>query len=73
LMLALSRYSLRRGVQIKINWAGRLAVAPTMGAPFFAMAGVHWLALILLYVGLALALLATFLYIRRDVQELRRA
>jgi cardiolipin synthase (CMP-forming) len=73
LMLALSRYSLRRGVQIKINWAGRLAVAPTMGAPFFAMAGVHWLALILLYVGLALGLLATFLYIRRDMQELRRA
>ena len=39
-MLALSRYSLRRGVEIKINWAGRLAVAPTMGAPFFAMVGV---------------------------------
>ena len=73
LMLVLSRYSLRRGIEIKINWAGRLAVAPTMGAPFFAMAGVHWLALILLYVGLALALLATFLYIRRDLQALRQA
>ena len=72
LMLALSRYSLRRGIEIKINWAGRLAVAPTMGAPFFAMAGVHWLALILLYVGLALALTATCLYIRRDMQELAK-
>ena len=73
LMLVLSRYSLRRGIEIKINWAGRLAVAPTMGAPFFAMAGVHWLALILLYIGLALALLATGLYIRRDVQALSQA
>lgn len=72
LMLVLSRYSLRRGVDIKINWAGRLAVAPTMGAPFFAMAGVHWLALIMLYVGLALSLTATALYIKRGLTELRK-
>ena len=44
-MLALSRYALSRGVEIKINWPGRLGVAPTMGAPFFAICGVHWLAL----------------------------
>ncbi len=69
LMVVLSRYSLRRGVEIKINWVGRLAVAPTMGAPFFAMAGVHWLALVMLYVGLALSLTATYLYIRRGLQE----
>ena len=68
-MLALSRYALRRGVELKINWAGRLGVAPTMGAPFFAMAGVHWLALVMLYVGLALALLATALYVRSGVAE----
>ncbi len=70
LMLIMSRYSLRRGVDITINWAGRLAVAPTMGAPFFAMVGVHWLALILLYVGLALALAATAQYLRRGATEL---
>lgn len=70
-MLGLSRYSLRRGLELKINWAGRLGVAPTMGAPFFAIAGVHWLALILLYVGLALALLASALYVRRGLLELR--
>ena len=35
-----------------------------MGAPFFAMGGVHWLALIMLYVGLALALTATVLYVQ---------
>ncbi|MFZ0043609.1 MAG: CDP-alcohol phosphatidyltransferase family protein [Solirubrobacteraceae bacterium] len=71
-MLALSRYGLSRGVELKINWPGRLGVAPTMGAPFFAMAGVHWLALILLYVGLALSLTATVLYVRRGLAEIRR-
>jgi cardiolipin synthase (CMP-forming) len=70
-MLGLSRYGLSRGVDVKINWPGRLAVAPTMGAPFFAMAGVHWLALIMLYVGLALALLATALYIRSGIRQAR--
>ncbi len=72
-MLVLSRYGLRRGVDLRINWAGRLAVAPTMGAPFFAMAGVHWLALVLLYCGMALSLLATAFYIRRGLNELRTA
>jgi cardiolipin synthase len=70
-VLALSRYGLSRGVELRINWPGRLAVAPAMGAPFFAMAGVHWLALILLYVGLALALVATVLYVRDGAAELR--
>jgi cardiolipin synthase (CMP-forming) len=69
-MLGVSRYALRRGVEIKINWPGRLGVAPTMGAPFFAIAGVHWLALIMLYVGISLALLATVLYVRDGVRQL---
>jgi cardiolipin synthase len=71
LMLVLSRYGLSRGIDVKINWAGRIGVAPTMGAPFFAMAGVHWLALIMLYVGLALALAASALYIRSGIQQAR--
>lgn len=71
-MLVISRAALRRGVELKINWAGRLGVAPVMGAPFFAMAGVHWLALIMLYVGLALSLTATVLYVRRGAAELRK-
>ena len=71
-MLIVSRYALARGLEIKINWPGRLGVAPTMGAPFFAMAGVHWLALIMLYVGLALTLLATVLYVRNGLREARK-
>jgi CDP-diacylglycerol--glycerol-3-phosphate 3-phosphatidyltransferase len=70
-MLVLSRYGLSRGIEVRINWAGRIGVAPTMGAPFFAMAGVHWLALIMLYVGLALALAATALYIRSGMRQAR--
>lgn len=70
-MLGLSRYGLSRGVELKINWPGRIGVAPTMGAPFFAIAGVHWLALVMLYVGLALSLTASALYVRRGLQEVR--
>ena len=71
-MLALSRYGLARGVEIQVNWAGRIGVAPTMGAPFFAMAGVHWLALVMLYTGLVLSLTATGLYIRTGVRQVRK-
>jgi cardiolipin synthase len=71
-VLALSRYGLRRGVDLTINWFGRLGVAPTMGAPFFAMLGLHTVALIMLYLGLALALLATVQYVRSGRAELDR-
>ncbi len=71
-MLALSRYGLSRGVEVKINWPGRIGVAPMMGAPFFAMLGVHWLALVLLYVGMALTLAATVLYVRSGLRQARR-
>jgi cardiolipin synthase (CMP-forming) len=64
LTLGLSRYALARGVELRINWPGRLGVAPTIAAPAFAMAGVHWLALTLLYIGMSLAWLATALYVR---------
>lgn len=71
-MLALSRYGLRRGVELQINWPGRVGVAPTMGAPFFAIVGLHWVAVTMLYVGLALTLLATVLYVRRGIVQMRR-
>jgi cardiolipin synthase len=70
-MLGVSRYGIRRGVELRINWPGRLAVAPVMGAPFFGMLSVHWLALILLYVGMALALVATAMYLLDGRRQLR--
>jgi phosphatidylglycerophosphate synthase len=71
-MLVLGRLAMRRGVELRINWPGRLAVAPVMGAFFFAMAGLEDLGEVLLYVGLALALLATALYVRVGLRERRR-
>ena len=71
LVLAMSRYGLSRGVELRINWPGRLAVAPTMGAPFFAMAGLHTVALVMLYVGLVLSWIAAILYVVRGSRELR--
>ncbi len=70
-MLALGRYAMTRGVELRINWPGRLAVAPVMGALFFAIAGLETLGEVLLYVGLGLALLASGLYVRSGLQQVR--
>jgi cardiolipin synthase (CMP-forming) len=71
LMLALARYGIKRGVELRINWPGRLAVAPVMGSFFFAMAGLGTVGEALLYVGLALALAASGLYARTGFRHLR--
>jgi cardiolipin synthase len=71
LMLALGRYGIKRGVELRINWPGRLAVAPVMGSFFFAMTGLEGLGEALLYIGLALALSATALYARSGLRRLR--
>ncbi len=70
-MLAIARYGLARGVELRINWPGRLAVAPVMGSLFFAMTGLRVLAEVLLYAGLALALTATVLYVSSGLRQLR--
>jgi cardiolipin synthase (CMP-forming) len=70
-MLALGRYGLRHGVDLRINWPGRIAVAPVMGALFFPMTGLKTLGEVLLYIGLALALTATALYAQSGREQLR--
>ena len=70
-MLALGRYGLRHGVELRINWPGRLAVAPVMGGLFFPMTGLLVLGEVLLYIGLALALTATVLYARDGRAQIR--
>jgi CDP-diacylglycerol--glycerol-3-phosphate 3-phosphatidyltransferase len=71
LMLVLGRYALRRGVELRINWPGRLAVAPVMGGLFFPLTGLQTLGELLLYVGLVLALAATALYVRDGLRTVR--
>jgi CDP-diacylglycerol--glycerol-3-phosphate 3-phosphatidyltransferase len=72
-MIGLARYGLRRGVDVRVNWPGRLAVAPVMGGLFFPMTGLGTLGEVLLYAGLALALVATALYVRDGIARLRAA
>jgi cardiolipin synthase (CMP-forming) len=71
LMLVVGRYMLGHGVELRINWPGRLAVAPVMGSFFFAMTGLRTFAEVLLYVGLAMALAASALYARTGIHQLR--
>jgi cardiolipin synthase len=46
-------------------------VWPVFGALFFAMCGVHWLALACLYAGLVLVLAASALYVRDGLRQTR--
>jgi cardiolipin synthase len=70
-MLALGRYAQTHNVELRINWPGRIGVAPVMGSFFFAMAGLQTLGEVLLYVGLALTLTASVLYARAGRAQLR--
>jgi len=69
-MLVLARYGMRHGIDLAINWPGRLGVWPVLGAPFWAIIGVHWLALVMLYAGLVLTLWSTALYLRSGQRQL---
>jgi cardiolipin synthase len=72
-MLFLSQYGLRHGVDIEVNWPGRASVFPIMGGIFFAMVFAGWVPSALLIVGLALAIVATVLYARAGLPAVRRA
>jgi len=70
-MLVIGQAVIRRGVELAINWPGRVSVFPLMSAIAFALAGLPRPAEILLYIGLVLALWATVLYGRAAVIQLR--
>jgi CDP-diacylglycerol--glycerol-3-phosphate 3-phosphatidyltransferase len=70
-MLVLARYAMRHHVELKINWFGRWGVWPVFSALFFALCGVDTLALVLLYIGLALVLAATVQYVRDGLRQAR--
>jgi phosphatidylglycerophosphate synthase len=63
-MLVLTRLAMRKGVELSVNMVGRWAVWPTMFSIFLAMVSVTWVAPALLYLGLAMTLWATSLYVR---------
>ncbi|HYH59355.1 MAG TPA: CDP-alcohol phosphatidyltransferase family protein [Thermoleophilaceae bacterium] len=72
-MLVLTQVGLRRGLDLEVKMIGRWAVWPTMFSMFLAMVSVTWVAEALLYIGLAMTLWATALYLRDGVHALREA
>jgi cardiolipin synthase (CMP-forming) len=70
-ILALVRYGLKHDVDVSVNWPGRLAVWPVMSAVFAAMVELENLARVLLYVGLALALVSFVMYAQVGVRASR--
>ncbi len=64
-MLALTQISLKLEVDLKVNMLGRWAVWPTMGALGLALVVDSWVPEVMLYVGLAMTLGATYLYLQR--------
>jgi CDP-diacylglycerol--glycerol-3-phosphate 3-phosphatidyltransferase len=71
LMLVLTQVALRTGMDLEINWIGRWAVWPVMTAFGLAMIFDTWLSEAVLYVGLAMTLAATALYVQDGWRHLR--
>jgi cardiolipin synthase (CMP-forming) len=72
-MLAIAQYGLRHGARIAVNWPGRISVFPIMGGIFLALIADGWVADALLIWGLAMALLATALYVQAGRGAVRAA
>ena len=72
LMLALTRLAQRRGLELEINMIGRLAVWPTMSALGGAMILESGVWEPVLYVGLAMTLAATAIYLEDGYRRLRQ-
>jgi CDP-diacylglycerol--glycerol-3-phosphate 3-phosphatidyltransferase len=62
--LVLAQLALRRGLDLEINWLGRIGVWLVMTGIFIALVAETFLAEVVLYVGIAFAILATVLYVR---------
>lgn len=71
LMLVIGQAWVRRGMTLRINWPGRIAVGPTMFGIWLALLGVRDVAEGFVYAGIALAIVATGYYVRDGLRELR--
>jgi cardiolipin synthase len=72
LMIPVVSYGLKLGLDLKINWFGRAGVFPAMSAAPLAMFGAGGLAKWCLYLGLALVILASVVYVRDGFRQLRK-
>jgi cardiolipin synthase len=72
-MLFLAQYGLRHGVDIEVNWPGRISVFPIMGGIWLALFAPGWVANALVIWGLVMAIVATVLYARSGMRAVRGA
>jgi cardiolipin synthase len=70
-MLLLAQYGLRHGVEIAVNWPGRISVFPIMGGILLALLFGGWVPAALLILGVGLAVVATGLYARDGLRAVR--
>jgi cardiolipin synthase len=70
--LVLAQLALRRGVDLEINWVGRMSVWLTMGGIFLALATSAWISTALFLVGLTGSLLASALYVKTALGQARQ-
>jgi cardiolipin synthase len=70
-MLIVVLAGLAAGLDIEINWTGRLSVWPTMSALGLTLIADFWLAEACLYVGLAGSITATAFYVKDGLREVR--
>jgi cardiolipin synthase len=71
LMLALGQAWVRRGMSLRINWPGRIAVGPTMFGIWLALLGLRDVAEGFVCAGIALAIVATGYYLRDGLRQIR--
>ena len=72
LLLIMGRVWLTKGLELRVNWPGRIAVGPTMLGVWFGLIGLRTLGSVWLYAGLTLAWVATVQYFRSGLAELRK-
>lgn len=62
--LALAQMALRRGLDIEVNWIGRIGVFLVFGGIFWSMVVDWWIIRAGFVVGVAMSVLATVIYVR---------
>ena len=62
--LVLAQIALRRGIDLEINWIGRIGVFLVFGAIFWSMVFDSWILDLALILGVAIGVLATMVYVR---------
>lgn len=71
LMLIVAIPALRKGIEIRVNWIGRLAVWPLMVGGYLALCVDSWVANLLVWIGVIGSYAASWLYFKEVWPRLR--